>query len=983
MKRSIRRWLSLAFAPAAALVLLGLATPAQAVIVNDCNDIPSNLQTTDFLTVTQASGDCVIDQEIKIDGNIIITIQNGSLTINQDLESSKGAVDLFSGAGKDITTKKLTAGNTLKMVSGGAIMVDGDVISAFDPMSAAGDGNILIKGQKNVGITGNVVNNGENPTGSRSGSIQIDAYLGDTPTPFTIGAASGSNNGVGGYLDTRSTDAGGNSATQVSTGIRIQNGVENSVGDIVVTTLENSDGSDLGNIRVRNSNSRSGWIELIAHKGKITLPTGKLTTRGLNNKGAGNIYLFADTIEVQDGTIINASQNDNAQTTKAAQEVILAARRIAIPNGSNGLTVNVNGGGPSASQTSALAFTPQGAFTATSNDNILNLLWGHTINEGFFLFNGEVHFDGAGSAPLKVHADGSNSDLFITGYPIKFNGGKVTLTSKGATNHEITIGFFKTADYDGSKGLSFDNTDLVRINASGEEAGDNGGRIQIQTDLISLKAIAVDQDPEAPPTDPRDIVIKADGPMAGDGNGGQVIVIGTRVNLDPVSKARISADGAPNGTGNAIVNPLTSPGPHAVILAATGSPAGNSDLDFGGGAGRFKISATGGMTAGNAGSVKVSTAGMIDIRNAENVVNASARGNSGNGGKIQLVSNSGVRFRTPGGGNLYKVALNTKGSMDSGAGGEIEVLGAASATGQDAQGNPNSINVNAIMKVDADSTNNDAQFAGSIRLNDVTCRQWKSGLTVYPKTYWACVNPTNPSGEEALVADGANRLPQGLKDLLSQTMPTLSMDNAVVQIYAMDNISHFQAYFGQPISAPVGTYGIGINSYRVAASFLRVYGPNGLQQATAPFSPAATGSPTQVAGTIVHELGHHLDFIWGNLSQQLPFAAPPGPNPPPNHVTADLTRLLNSGACGNAFTAQTCANLPGGNNNLQNYQALGYSTAPRELFPIVFEHLISQQSGNPPAFVVQPDLERAVETQFLDMKQYIQGLINQPPQPVN
>ncbi|HMW90163.1 MAG TPA: hypothetical protein PKE54_09085, partial [Candidatus Obscuribacter sp.] len=109
----------------------------------------------------------------------------------------------------------------------------------------------------------------------------------------------------------------------------------------------------------------------------------------------------------------------------------------------------------------------------------------------------------------------------------------------------------------------------------------------------------------------------------------------------------------------------------------------------------------------------------------------------------------------------------------------------------------------------------------------------------------------------------------------------------------------------------------------------------------------------------------------------------PGPNPPPNHVITDLSRLQNSGACINAFTAQTCINPPAGANNLERYQAQGFYTAPTELFPYVFEHLIGATTGNPPAYSVDLDLETVIQTQFLDMSTYIQGMISQPPPAAN
>jgi hypothetical protein len=50
-----------------------------------------------------------------------------------------------------------------------------------------------------------------------------------------------------------------------------------------------------------------------------------------------------------------------------------------------------------------------------------------------------------------------------------------------------------------------------------------------------------------------------------------------------------------------------------------------------------------------------------------------------------------------------------------------------------------------------------------------------------------------------------------------------------------------------------------------------------------------------------------------------------------------------------------------------------------ELFAIVLEHQESATTGG----AAPPDLEMVVNTQFLQMSAYIQGLINNPPPAVN
>lgn len=1003
MKPSMRRWLSLAIVPAA-LALFGAVAPAQATTF-ECpgpgvsNPIPS----TPFqgsIEVDQASGDCTIDYDIEATGTIDINVQNGVLNAKK-ITSTTSAI-LLTAERNNVTTLDLTAGTFLRVLSGltngattGNIDIQGPlVINATEVQSGppTTHGNVLIRAYGNV-KTMDISTGGNKPGGgAKTGGVQIDAHLlSGQNVLFTIGADTA--NGVNGTISTETVTGGGTTGTgTILGGVRITNGVAGSTGGITVVQMNK--------IKVRASESRSGWIQLNARDGVLTLPTNKLNADGMTkveNPGqpnemtthymAGAIFLAAKTIETEDGTVISASQDPMA--SGSVHQVVIAAEEIKF-KGADGLKIKADGNGVSQTpfQPATVYVLPKGGINPTSTgdqNNVTNLLWTLPFNGNFFQFPGKVFFNGDASAPLLISNDGNHTQTAMTGYPFEFKGGKVTITALGNLNHQIVMGYFGA--YDGTKGLSFDNTGLVKINASGKKNGDAGGRIQIQTDVISMKAIAVDPDPDMPPNDPRDILIKADGPSTGDGNGGQIFFIGSQFNLDPVSKARISADGAKNGTGNAIASALSSNGPHAVTFTQTGS----SLFEFGGGAGRFKISATGGKTAGNAGSVKISTGGSILFTDANKVIDASASetGTSGNGGAIQINAISVVFPTDP-----TKVAINARGSETSGEGGIIEIL-ASSSTAPSLL----PINVNTIMKVDGDSSQNLLISDGQITINDIMCRQFKTAFN-YPESFWDC-GPRNGSitGQGSTVATAASSLEPQLQNILKDRS-LVTPNNKSVQVYAMRSIDDFSNFFSQPgVVGSSGIYGIGNNPSRVAIAFVSIHnGPNGpLQPATSAFPPANSGSPTIMQGSIIHELGHHLDYIWGNVSSEQTHPLFPAFDQARND---DLTRLLNSGfplprgACSNAFTVATCnANAVDWGNltNLAIYgdgnpnanppiAGLKYSTLHRELFPIVLEHLESVRTGQ---FAVMPDLERAVLTQFLDMKAFIQGLINNPPPSVN
>ncbi|HNH75165.1 MAG TPA: hypothetical protein PLF23_15380, partial [Candidatus Obscuribacter sp.] len=593
--------------------------------------------------------------------------------------------------------------------------------------------------------------------------------------------------------------------------------------------------------------------------------------------------------------------------------------------------------------------------------------WNFTFSSAELAKDGPLTIDGTeGNAPIVLRADGNTAAVNVSGYPVAFDGGDVTMRSRGQTLHRINVGFFGTVN--GTReGLTVNNVGNWILDANAElgQTAAAGGIVQIFADKTTFRA-PIQR-------------IQAEGPATGDGDGGTIYFKASFTELADTAKAQFEANAAAVGHGNAVLKPLTDLNGHAITFDTKEAKSGDAPLLVLGSA-DFSFSANGGKSGGNAGSIKITTTKNARVRNQEAVVSAVSNGDSGNGGAVQINADK-FRFLSPTQqGDLYKVSIQTSALSSLGEGGRVELKAASSGTTLNANSQPTlgPINVNALIKVQP--SGNSASFLGSIEINGITCQQFSSGLNVYPRTFWNCVNPASQTGEEALVADGANSLPGNLKPLLEQTLVGLSNDNRTVQIYAMDNIASFLSFFNSlaPASGTLGVYGIGKNSFRVASSFIRVQTAGGLVNAR-----DASNSQTIVAGTMVHELGHHFDYIWGNPSARLPFALPKNDPPAPNHVESDFSRLINSGSCANAFTAQTCANPPAGNNNFERYQTLKFSTDPVELFPYVFENLIRATTGNPPAYSVNPDLESVISSQFLDMSNFIQGLINQPPPSVN
>ena len=214
---------------------------------------------------------------------------------------------------------------------------------------------------------------------------------------------------------------------------------------------------------------------------------------------------------------------------------------------------------------------------------------------------------------------------------------------------------------------------------------------------------------------------------------------------------------------------------------------GSSNVVLGGGS-NFKITATGGLTVGNAGSEKVKTTGNIRVRNSEGAVNASALGQTGNAGAIRLEANK-VRFVTPDAQTPYKVALNAKAGTTNGTEGRIEVLGVAQATQVTATGG---INVNAIMKVDGGSSllNTDEGDYGRITLNGVTCQRRTTNVSDF-LVYANCVTTGTSSDLDKAPASVAN-----------SALATRSGTDTRIHLHVFNTRADYQSYFSHSSTLP-------------------------------------------------------------------------------------------------------------------------------------------------------------------------------------
>jgi len=788
MKLKLLRWLLPAIVPAA--LMLGAASSAHAVSY-ECdgpiNPVPTNVSGSVEINVT---GDCTIDHDVTATGQIQINVTGGKLDARQ-LISVDQAIKLSTNTGL-IKARKISAGTTVEIFAGDDNASSAASIEVNDVISNTKDveninANIILKAQGFIKTKDIKANGTLGATSKKSGGIQIDANMAGDNALLTVGGAGG----IDGIIDTRSKLGGGTELQRVGSGIRITNGTLNSTGGITVT--------DLSKLRVRNTESRSGQVELNANKGTLTLPSGELNVSEQSNKGAGFIFLLAQKIVTGDGTRLLANQG--GATPGYVHQVIIAAQTIEY-QGAGGLSIEVDGKGAFSTLPATIYVVPQGGIKSESTTNIANLLWTRTFNGTFFSYPGEVHFNGGANSPLVLRAHGDNSQIVVTGYPVKFNGGNVTISSRGdGIKNEVILGYGNNASFNGSPGVTFDNTGTVLLTAKGLNNANRGGLVQVQTDLLKFKATST--------------LFQADANDNGNADGGRVIVIANAFNQDSGGTATFTADAASNALGNGRTDGL---GAVYVVI--------NAVLQMGDQPGQLKITSTGGGSGGNGGKVAI-TAQKI-VTNSERSINASASGGNGDGGEIVLTGILEIA-------NITVENIRAKG-LGNGSGGRLMAV------------YQTLFDLNKRINVEGGNSLPINGKDGYLDLNGIRCQKWK--LNNNPvKSYWNCVNPDSPQSIDSVPHSVITGLNGAVKSLL---------DGRNFQLYFFSEQSAYNTFYRDNIVAGAGGVTSEFPSPGSVYSAVFASGTIGEDENAYP-----TYNSDQLMEVTAHEVGHAMDLIFG------------------------------------------------------------------------------------------------------------------------
>ena len=628
---------------------------------------------------------------------------------------------------------------------------------------------------------GNVRNNGTSTTAG----IEIRANTGGGNVPFKVGG--GGTNGSG-TLSISSATGGGTDPYYMPGGIYVNSGP---VGGITV--------SSMSNLVVTSPGSRSGILILDAQGGTLTLPTGTLSSDGSGSQGAGLVTLMAQTITTVNGTIISASQT----TSGYNHGVNIAASTINLA-GASGLQVKANGNGITGSSGSAyVTMVPKDGVTVTFTGDVNSRNW--QVNYvSFFQKTGAVTVNGATSL-LTVSANGDYSRVSMSAYPFTFNNKTVTVQARGTVDHIVQIGY--SGAFTNQASLEFKGTGVVSIDANATTG--TGGGVSLFGDKFTFNA----------PT----FNINANGPTSGNGDGGTVYVGSSALTLSPTSKMTVTANAASatGATGNAILGDINNGSAPKAIQFYPGPVS----LDIGTAAsvGQVSFAATGGKAGGNGGTIVISSS-PVNIKTA-NAVNASALAGLGNGGEIFFGS--------------YIQSVNPAATMTAigkGAGTGGKFTSNSSALGQD---------VNKYVKVDG-GTGVGANFHGSIKINNVLCQQRKTtSASVWPKTYWNCVN-TDPAVESLV--------DKAIGDVIVTKLNSTARTpfGTRVYVYEFVDFTAMQSYFSKTFLD------------QVAGATFAATGttPNIYAAVTA---PASRTEPTMRELTL-HEIGHAFDIFYNRES---------------------------------------------------------------------------------------------------------------------
>lgn len=899
---------------------LGAINDTDAVVITDDGSGCTVASIASGASVTTNTGNLTVNGPVSAVGQVQVT-STGAVAL-QAVTSSGSAVSISNSGGSNtaaLAVGATSASTDVTVNSNGAVSVSGVVQAANGNVSLAGNsiastGNVSAGGSAGVTATTTVNVSGTINTGTANTS---DATITVSAGGDIVTGALTASGPTGNINVTANTNGGGDD-------LNIGAASANSIG--TVTSNVNAGSS----IAISNGSTASGVSNVILNA------TNAISFNLANTGNSLNITAFGGTLTLPDGTL--SVDGPGNQITLLAKEIdtgtttISASQTAAMAGANHGVTIETD----TLKYSGNLTIQANGNGAACDpNTGLCPLAEVNISNYNNSTGTTTVQFVGSNGAALDIGADGNYTMTQIMADAISFTGAAVNIHARGTNNNLYLQNEYLIAN----PTLSVNNTGNFVLDASGTTS--DGSSLNVLVSQATLKA--------------PNVTLLANGPTAGNGAGGTIYYSTDSTVLDQSSHATLSANAASAGTGNAVYGDPTNFDTTAIWFTP-GTVAAN--IALGTNSGQWSFTANGGSSGGNAGTIYITANGPTTITVADQqTVVASALGGNGNGGWIYItptVTTATIDNTTT------PWALVAQGH-GTGTGGQVL-----------ATHKVNGLNVNALIKVDGGAMLDVANSDGKITLNTIVCQQWLTGLAPYPKTYWNCVDANRATGVP--IATAANTLEVSLQNLLATTKSSI---NPSVQLYDMSINDDYRTFFGLAQYNPpvLGDYGVSRTALRVSISYANVHyqGQNGVATESAVDN---SGSATIQQASIVHELGHQLDYIWGTLSTQ---------NGWTSLKAADYANM-DAQPCTTVFPpalTNACAFYAGQNmSNSQIFEAdLPLFVDTSEKFAGIFEHVEASET-NPARYSAEPKLEQAL-TFFTGMIGYVQNLIANPPAAVN
>ncbi|MDR3613069.1 MAG: hypothetical protein P4L53_05865, partial [Candidatus Obscuribacterales bacterium] len=591
--------------------------------------------------------------------------------------------------------------------------------------------------------------------------------------------------------------------------IYITNGASNSgVGNMTISSASAVKIPDGGGL------AGGGYLALEAYGGTLTLPIGSISVPGAE----AAIQLAAKEVDTVDGTNLSANYTAGgdyhyvdiyADTFKYAGNVVISA----------------NGSGASGNYGSVYM---QG-YTTTSPT--------------------QVNLIGTSGATLNMGADGDYTYAQVSGDNIAMSGGAVTMHSEGTTDHTVYITNSNTQT---------GTTDTVTISDGNFIADVSGG-----AGNVDIEAAAVNI------TSPAFTLI-GDGNSSGNGDGGNLTLNAGSTAFGQNTLLTFSSNGSGTGNGGA-------------ISVSSGTDLTNIDT----------INSNGGCNSGNGGPItlngnrvsfaQINGAGgggdnTMCIAAASSTAKNLAPRVAGDGTGADLIINTaedwavdrllGVDVHGEGAGNGGTITVTNAVTVDASLlrGGVLNATGGESGAGGKISiakvqnyGFPPQI----LFLVNAGQSSPVTNPDGLLKLNEVTCGQWKIGLgngnVNWPQAYWDCANPMlTPAQQPAndkIPASVATTLvnPPIINTAAIQTSLNASATNIFFFNAPGDWNSFFNNFNGRQADPSDGGITISVASANSTIVWSSVFNTSSAIVAKKPLST------NQVTNNIAHELGHAVD----------------------------------------------------------------------------------------------------------------------------